>query len=80
MAADSGTSFAAMRRLEAKQMYVVSKRKKAPKQQGKKIGRRNEDRSRASSVVREHEGATEDQVEETPAPAGRAFDDEPRQG
>jgi hypothetical protein len=28
----------------------------------------------------EHEGATEDEVSETPAPAGPAFDDEPRQG
>jgi len=28
----------------------------------------------------EHEGATEDQVSETPAPAGPAFNDEPKQG
>jgi hypothetical protein len=28
----------------------------------------------------EHEGATESEVSETPAPAGSDFDDEPRQG
>jgi hypothetical protein len=28
----------------------------------------------------EHEGATEDEVSDTPAPAGPAFDDEPKQG
>jgi hypothetical protein len=75
-----GTSFAAKNRLEAKRMHLVSKRKKTPKQQGKKPGPRVDERSRPSSVGREHEGATEDQIEETPAPAGRAFEDEPRQG
>jgi len=61
-------------------MHIVSKRKKTAKQQQKKLGRRSNERPRASSVGREHEGATEDQVEQTPAPAGRAFEDEPRQG
>jgi hypothetical protein len=28
----------------------------------------------------EHEGATEEQVSDTPAPAGPAFEDEPKQG
>jgi hypothetical protein len=28
----------------------------------------------------EHEGATEDEVSDVPAPAGTAFEDEPRQG
>jgi hypothetical protein len=28
----------------------------------------------------EHEGATEEQVSDTPAPAGPAFKDEPKQG
>jgi len=28
----------------------------------------------------EHEGATEEEVSETPAPAGPAFEDEPKQG
>jgi hypothetical protein len=28
----------------------------------------------------EHEGATEDQVSDTPAPAGGAFEDDPKQG
>lgn len=28
----------------------------------------------------EHEGATEDQVSDTPAPAGPLYDDEPKQG
>ena len=28
----------------------------------------------------EHEGATEEQVSDTPAPAGPAFTDEPKQG
>ena len=75
-----GTSFAAQNRLEAIRMYLVSKKEKTPKQQGKKPGPRIDERSRPSSVGREHEGATEDQIEETPAPAGRAFEDEPRQG
>ena len=75
-----GTSFANTNRLEAKRMYLVSKRKNTPKQQGKKPGPRIDERSRPSSVGREHEGATEDQIEKTPAPAGRAFEDEPRQG
>jgi hypothetical protein len=61
-------------------MNLVSKRKNPSKQKGKKLGRRTDKPSRASSVRREHEGATEDQVSETPAPAGRAFEDEPRQG
>jgi hypothetical protein len=61
-------------------MYLVSKGKKTPKQPRKKPGRRIDERSRPSSVGREHEGATEDQIEQTPAPAGRAFEDEPRQG
>ena len=61
-------------------MYLVSKGKKTPEQPRKKPGRRIDERSRPSSVGREHEGATEDQVVETPAPAGRAFEDEPRQG
>jgi hypothetical protein len=61
-------------------MYLVSKREKTPKQQGKKPAPRIDERSRPSSVGREHEGATEDQIEETPAPAGRAFEDEPKQG
>jgi hypothetical protein len=66
-------------------MHLVSKRKNTPKQQGPKQQRRKpsprvDERSRPSSVGREHEGATEDQIEETPAPAGRAFEDEPRQG
>ena len=34
----------------------------------------------ALSNPREHEGATEDQVSGTIAPAGSAFDDEPKQG
>jgi hypothetical protein len=75
-----GTSFAAENKLEVKRMHLVSKRKETPKQQGKKPGPRIDERSRPSSVGREHEGATEDQIEETPAPAGRAFEDEPRQG
>jgi hypothetical protein len=33
-----------------------------------------------SSEGDEHLGATEEQVSETPAPAGDAFDDEPKQG
>jgi hypothetical protein len=78
--AGPGTSFAAKNRLEAKRMHLVSKRKKTPKQQGKKPGPSINERPRPSSVGREHEGATEDQIEETPAPAGRAFEDEPRQG
>jgi hypothetical protein len=61
-------------------MHRVSKGQKTAKQEGKKPGPRPDERSRPSSVGREHEGATEDQIEETPAPAGRAFEDEPRQG
>jgi hypothetical protein len=34
----------------------------------------------ALSNPKEHEGATEDQISETIAPAGSAFDDEPKQG
>ena len=30
--------------------------------------------------IDEHEGATEEQVSDTPAPAGPAFKDEPKQG
>ena len=33
-----------------------------------------------SSKADEHLGATEEQVSETPAPAGDAFEDEPKQG
>jgi hypothetical protein len=61
-------------------MYLVPKTRKTQKQQRKKPAPRTDERPRASSVGREHEGATEDQVQETPAPAGRAFEDEPKQG
>ena len=37
-------------------------------------------RGEAVSNPKEHEGATEDQVSGTIAPAGSAFDDEPKQG
>ncbi len=37
-------------------------------------------RPEALSNPREHEGATEDQMSGTIAPAGSAFDDEPKQG
>jgi hypothetical protein len=37
-------------------------------------------RPEAHSNPKEHEGATEDQMSETIAPAGSAFDDEPKQG
>jgi hypothetical protein len=30
--------------------------------------------------IGQHEGATEDEVSDTPAPAGPDFDDEPKQG
>lgn len=36
--------------------------------------------SDASTGADEHLGATEEQVSETPAPAGDAFEDEPKQG
>jgi hypothetical protein len=40
----------------------------------------DEARADTPSEGDEHLGATEDQVSETPAPAGDAFDDEPKQG
>ena len=36
--------------------------------------------SDTSTGADEHLGATEEQVSETPAPAGEAFEDEPKQG
>jgi hypothetical protein len=36
--------------------------------------------SSESADQREHEGAVEDQVEKVPAPSGREYDDEPKQG
>lgn len=37
-------------------------------------------RKAPASEQEEHEGATEDQVTDTPAPAGPLYDDEPKQG
>ena len=40
----------------------------------------NESHDMDPEKMGEHEGATEEQVSDTPAPAGPAFEDEPKQG
>ena len=62
-------------------MHVPAKNNVPSNQQRNKTRGRSDERSHPPSVDdTEHEGATEDQVNETPAPAGYAFDDEPKQG
>jgi hypothetical protein len=61
-------------------MQLATKKNTSSNKQRKKPGGRPDERSNPPSGSTEHEGATEDQVNETPAPAGSAFNDEPKQG
>jgi hypothetical protein len=56
-----------------------SAKRKSPQANGSSRGRRKPSRSDKAGAD-EHLGATEGQVSETPAPAGEAFKDEPKQG
>ena len=47
---------------------------------GNRASQPDEASADTSTGADEHLGATEDQVSETPAPTGHAFEDEPKQG